>query len=62
MFMPCDTMLYFYLLAGTMYVYIRELDNKIVEKPYKAYTTHNVMTNSDMYNIDQILETAFKEE
>lgn len=62
MFVPCDAMLYFYLLVGMKYVDIREFDNKIVEKPYKAYTAHHVITNNDMYNIDQILEEAFKEE
>lgn len=62
MFAPCDAMLYFYLLMGMRYVDVRDFDNKIVEKPYKSYTTNYIMTNKDMYNIDQILEEAFKEE
>jgi len=55
-----DATIYFYILFGSCSS--GPIDTKMVEKPYKGYTTNHVMTNDDMYNIDQILETAFKEE
>lgn len=54
MFAPADAMLYFYLLMGMRYVDINDFDNKVVEKPYRAYTTTLIITNNDMYSLDEI--------
>ena len=57
MITPIDPMLYFYLLAG-----IRLMDNSL-EKPYsynyRSHTTSYVISNQDMYDIDQIVRDTF---
>lgn len=60
MFVPADAMLYFYLLVGMGYVDVNNTNN--IEYSYKPYTTHHIITNNDMYNIDEIITITFKEE
>lgn len=54
---PIDPMLLFYLLAA-----IRLMENPVEKAPsytYKPYTTSYVISNEDMYDVDQIVRDAF---
>jgi hypothetical protein len=51
-------MLYFYLLLGQQYV-TAPINNEI---PYKPHTTNVVITNRDMYDLNEIIDMTFKEE
>lgn len=57
MMIPIDSMLYFYLMVG-----MRLMESPIEirhSQIIKPYTTSHIITNSDMYDIDQIVRDAF---
>lgn len=57
MFIPSDPMLYFYLLLGQQYV-TAPINNEV---PYKHHTTNVVITNKDMYDLNEIIDMTFED-
>lgn len=55
MFLPADAMLYFYLLVGQRMM----SDDNTTMKPYKPHTTSVVISNRDMYNLNEIIDMTF---
>lgn len=54
---PIDPMLFFYLMAG-----LRLMENPVEKQSnyiYRPYTTSYVISNEDMYDVDQIVRDAF---
>lgn len=54
---PIDPMLYFYLFAA-----IRLVENPVEKQSsyiYRPHTTSYVISNKDMYDVDQIVRDAF---
>lgn len=57
MMSPIDPMLFFYFMAG-----IRLMENPVEKQSnyiYRPYTTSYVISNEDMYDVDQIVRDAF---
>lgn len=57
MMSPIDPMLFFYFMAG-----LRLMESPIEKQSdyiYKPHTTSYVISNEDMYDVDQIVRDAF---
>lgn len=57
MMSPIDPMLFFYFMAG-----IRLMENPVEKQSnyiYRPHTTSYVISNEDMYDVDQIVRDAF---